>query len=114
SITARSQSPEAAVRRAVTELAAGIATRFWATPAPLRSPPVHDLSTALAAETVCESSSAAEAGAATNSAPSATTSPIHLPDRIPNPHAKFVSVQGVERRASWKLASGTPGCGVPL
>ena len=35
-ITARSQSPDAAVRRAVTAPAEGMVTRFWTTPAPLR------------------------------------------------------------------------------
>jgi hypothetical protein len=51
STIATSQSPPAALRRAVTQPAAGMVKRCWATPAPLRSPPVHDLSTALAAET---------------------------------------------------------------
>ncbi len=51
SMIATSQSPPAALRRAVTQPAAGMLKRFCATPAPLRSPPVQDVSTALAAET---------------------------------------------------------------
>src|SRR5262245_60711290 len=80
---ARSQSPLAAVNRAVTSPPAGIVIRFCATPAPVRSPLVHDPSTALAAETVCESRSAAEAGPAVNS----TTRPA----RAPTPPKSFMA-----------------------
>src|SRR4051812_16849310 len=62
SMIARSQSPLAAVSRAVTSPPAGTTKRCCATPAPERCPLVQDLSTAVAAVTVCDSSPAADAG----------------------------------------------------
>ena len=64
SMIARSQSPLADVRLAVISPPSGMTTRRWATEVPVRCPLVHDLSTALAAVTVCESSPVADAGAA--------------------------------------------------
>jgi hypothetical protein len=50
-----------------------------ATPAPVRSPSVHDLSAALAAVTVFVRTGTAEAGAASASVAAAIANPTHLP-----------------------------------
>ena len=116
---ARSQSPLAAVRRATISPPAGMVTRFCATPAPLRAPVVHDWSTALAADTVCDSSPAADAGAAPTSTASTTAGTINLPDLMKSPlnftHSpqSVATRQGEERNATTKLASGTPGWAWP-
>jgi hypothetical protein len=60
----------------LTQPALGIVKLFRATPAPLRSPLVHDLSTALVTATGCDSSPAADAGPASIRTSTTTASPI--------------------------------------